>query len=107
MPTATPTRRRLAGPMSKRLRAAREDAGYTQKQLSEILGVHLKTVNNYENPTYGGARKSYVVRAWAETCGRGFEELLGTPDQPLDRTGCRNRTAARHPSAGVRAVAAA
>lgn len=59
-----------------------------------LLGVHLKTVNNYENPNYHGARKSYVVKAWAEACGRDFIEIWGASRQGISRTGWLDQTAA-------------
>lgn len=79
--------KRLSGPMSARLRQARTEAGLSQQHVATAIGVVLKTVNNYENPNYAGARKRYVVKEWAELCGREFEELWGTRRQPLDRTG--------------------
>lgn len=92
MPTVTPTRR-LTGPMSKRLRAARVEAGFTQQELADRIGVVLKTVNNYENHKYPGARKIIVVRAWAQTCGRDFEDIWGRSRQGIARTGWPSRTA--------------
>lgn len=79
--------------MSKRLRAAREEARFTQQQLAAVLGVHLKTVNNYENPNYAGARKSYVVKAWAEVCGRDFEDCWGASQHGISRTGWLRQSA--------------
>jgi transcriptional regulator with XRE-family HTH domain len=32
-----------------RLRQAREEAGFTQQQLADVLGVHKRSVENYEN----------------------------------------------------------
>lgn len=32
-----------------RLRDAREEAGFTQQQLADVLGVHKRTIENYEN----------------------------------------------------------
>lgn len=80
--------------MSARLRAAREGAGLTQQQIADELGVALKTVNNYENPNYVGAKKAYVVRAWAELCGRNFEEIWGSVRRPLPRSGWSSETPA-------------
>jgi transcriptional regulator with XRE-family HTH domain len=78
--------------MSRRLKAARTDAGFTQQDLADLTGIALKTVNNYENSTYARARKPYVVRTWAEACGRDFEELWGPSERPLDRSGWLGRT---------------
>lgn len=80
--------------MSTRLRTAREGAGLTQKQIAMTLGLALKTVNNYENPNYTGARKPIVVRAWAELCDRRFEEIWGTARRPLARSGWSSQTPA-------------
>lgn len=92
MPT---TRPRLTGTMSQRLRQAREAAGLTQQDVARLVGTALKTVSNYENPTYTGARKAYIVREWAEVTGRNFEELWGSSSQPLVRTGWLNRKPVR------------
>lgn len=91
----TPRLRRLTGPMSKRLRAAREDALLTQQQLADLIGMSLKSVNNYENPLYEGARKAVYVREWARVTGREFKHIWGarTPsDQGIARTRCRVQT---------------
>lgn len=32
-----------------RLRVARKEAGFTQQQLADVLGVHKRTIENYEN----------------------------------------------------------
>lgn len=94
MATSTPTRRRLTGPMSQRLRTARMALGLTQQDVADQLDISLKTVNNYENPNYAGARKALVVRAWASLCDRQFKELWGTSHQPISRTGWSSETAA-------------
>jgi transcriptional regulator with XRE-family HTH domain len=78
--------------MSKRLRAAREDANLTQRQLGELIGMSLKSVNNYENPLYAGHRKAVYVREWARVTGREFADIWGsrTPrDQRIASTRCR------------------
>lgn len=78
--------------MSQRLRTARVGVGLTQQDVADQTGMSLKSVNNYENPNYTGARKAIYVRAWAELCGRQFKEIWGTPtpsDQGIARTRCR------------------
>lgn len=80
--------------MSERLRAARIEAGFTQQQLADLVGIHLRSVVNYENVDYHGARKPLVVKAWAATCDRSPEEFLGTDRRPIPRTGWFSRTAA-------------
>lgn len=69
-------------------------AGLTQQDVANALGIALKTVNNYENPNYAGARKALVVRAWAALCGRGFEEIWGAAGRELARSGCTSQTPA-------------
>jgi DNA-binding XRE family transcriptional regulator len=81
------TKTRLTGPMSLRLRDARITAGLSRKGLAQLIGASERTVNYYESPAYGRARKSYIVRDWAEATGREVEELWGTKEQPLNRTG--------------------
>lgn len=93
MPTSK--RPRLHGPMSKRLRDAREAAGFSRPKLAEAIGVSERAINYYENPNYMGRRKSAYVKAWAAACGRDFEEIWGPPDHPLARTGWLRPTAAR------------
>lgn len=80
--------------MSQRLRTARVAAGLTQQQLADAIGASLKTVNNYENPNYAGARKPYVVREWAELTSHTFEQIWGRPGRELPRSGWASQTAA-------------
>lgn len=92
MPT---TRTRLTGPMSQRIRTARNGAGLTQHQLADITGLALKTINNYENPLYPGKRKKLYIQAIAAACGRDLKEIWGAADQqPSLRSGWFSRTAA-------------
>lgn len=84
----TARRKRLTGPMSKRLRTAREDAGLSRAQLAEITGLSPKTIFNYEDPSYARNRKAAFVRSWADGTGRTFEDLWGGPlGQGIVRTG--------------------
>jgi transcriptional regulator with XRE-family HTH domain len=87
-------RPRLIGPMSRRLRAARDYAGLSRRELAELIGISLRAVNYYENPDYARGRKSIVVRAWADACGRDFEEIWGVAGRELPRSGCVSRTPA-------------
>ena len=93
MPTKNP-RPRLIGPMSRRLKAARVAAGLSRRQLAEQIDISVRAVNYYESPSYGRARKSYIVRDWAEACGRDFEEIWGAPGRELARSGCTSQTPA-------------
>lgn len=87
-------RPRLIGPMSRRLRAARTTAGLSRRELAEQIGVSLRAVNYYEDPNYARARKPYIVRDWAEACGRDYEEIWGAPGRELARSGCVSQTPA-------------
>lgn len=81
--------------MSRRLRIAREDAGITRPALATLIGISLRAVNYYEDPSYARARKEIVVRAWADACGREFKELWGNAsDQPWRQTGCMSESPA-------------
>lgn len=89
----TTTQSRLTGPMSLRLRNARIQAGLSVKSLHLLTGISIRAINYYEDPRYSGARKSLAVKAWADATGRDFEELFGTPERPLARTGWLRPTA--------------
>lgn len=94
MPTATPTHRRLTGPVSKRLHTARTSTGLSRKALAELVGMSERAVNYYENPDYPGLRKPIYLRRWAEVCGYTYEEIAGRPGRELARSGCISRTPA-------------
>lgn len=94
MATTTTRPKRLVGPMSRRLKAARTTAGLSRKALAERIGVSERAVNYYEDPKYARARKSYIVREWAEACGRDFEDIWGRAGQETARTGWSSGTAA-------------
>lgn len=87
-------RPRLIGPMSRRLRAARNHAGLTRLELAERIGLSVRAVNYYEDPKYARARKPYIVRSWAEACGRDHEEIWGAVGRELPRSGCISQTPA-------------
>jgi DNA-binding XRE family transcriptional regulator len=87
MPT-TPTRKRLTGPTSGRLLSARNEAGLSRKALADLIGISERAVAYYEDHTYARARKPIVVRAWAEACGRTFEELWPQRDVEVRRRAC-------------------
>ncbi len=89
-----PTTTRLSGPMSGRLKTIRLDAGLTQQDIADATGLALKTVNNYENPQYAGARKFVNVQAIATLCGRDVYEVWGARGQQIPRTGCTSPTPA-------------
>lgn len=73
--------------MSRRLHDARVGAELSRRALAEAVGISERAVNYYEDPGYAGARKMVYVRAWAQATGYDFEELWGTDQQPLARTG--------------------
>lgn len=80
--------------MSRRLHVAREEAGYSRRALADLLGISERAVNYYEDPKYARARKPIVVRAWAQACGREYEEIWGIAGRELPRSGCISRTPA-------------
>lgn len=94
MTTTTPTRVALRGTMSQRLKVSRNIAGLSIRQMAEATGMSKRAVAYYEDPDYTGNRKAVYVRAWAQACARDFEELWGTKEQPLARTGWLRATAA-------------
>lgn len=79
--------------MSGRLRTARLDAGLTQQDAAFATGLALKTINNYENPHYAGARKYVNVKALADLYERDVTEIWGARGQGIPRTGCFSQTA--------------
>ena len=79
--------------MSLRLRNARIHASLSVKALHQATGISIRAINYYEDPHYTGARKLTYVKAWAEATGRDFEELWGTSDKPLNRSGWLRQTA--------------
>ena len=99
MSTHPSSKKRLTGPMSRRLRLARIDAGLSRRALSELIGISERAVNYYEDPSYARARKPYIVRAWAEATGRKFEDIWGTTERGIGRTGWLRETAGLAPCA--------
>ena len=79
--------------MSRRLLIARENAGLSRRELSDVTGISLKGIYNYEDPKYARHRKPYTVRVWAEACGCAFEDLWGRGEQGIGRTGWLSGTA--------------
>lgn len=67
-----------------RLRKAREQAGYSQQELAENMGVARNTIGNYELDASERPRK-IVLRAWALATGvdlRWLETGIGSPHNP-------------------------
>jgi transcriptional regulator with XRE-family HTH domain len=61
--------------ISLRLARAREEAGFTQAEMAELLTVHFRSIQNYESP------KQHVVpfdrlNEWAHLTGRPKEWFL-------------------------------
>jgi len=98
------TQHRLTGPLSNRLRQAREDADLTRPQLSEATGISERTIAYYEDPTYTRNRKTVFVKPWAEACGRTYEEIAGKPGREVSRRACNGGNpflgATSHPARG-------
>lgn len=65
-----------------RLRIAREEAGYDQSDLAQIIGVSRNTVNNAEKGRVEPRR--IVLNAWAMACGVPVSWLItgAEPGQP-------------------------
>lgn len=80
--------------MSKRLRAARKEAGLSRQALADLIGASPRLIAYYEDPEYRRGRKAIYVRPWAEACGYEFEEVWGSNHRPISRFGCFSRTAA-------------
>jgi transcriptional regulator with XRE-family HTH domain len=67
-----------------RFRKAREDAGLTQTELADAIGVDRKTISAYELDDRKRPMKM-VVAAWAMRCGVPVSWLLtGIGGQPSD-----------------------
>jgi len=64
-PAASPVVRVPAWTREDRLRKAREEAGLTQKELADEIGVSKRSVINYEG---GATVKRPVLLAWAFRC---------------------------------------
>lgn len=73
--------------MSQRLRTARVQAGLTQQELADKIGVHLRTVSNYESHEYHRGRKGYVVQLWAIACDVDPKVIQTDRGQVIDRFG--------------------
>ncbi|WP_052213881.1 helix-turn-helix domain-containing protein [Belnapia sp. F-4-1] len=68
----------LGGPIHRRLRQARVDAGVTLAQMGQALGVSPQQIQKYET----GQNRLCASRlpAWAVTCGVAVDDLLGQGD---------------------------
>lgn len=63
------------------LKAARVNAGFTQKQAAEKLGVSNKTLSSWEK---GKTAPDWTkVSALCELYGRTYDELIFLPSNPL------------------------
>lgn len=79
--------------MSKRLRFAREIAGFSQAQVAEALGIHRPSVSEIE----AGRRRvsAEELVALARLFGVSLEWLVGEDQPDPDRSGVRVELAAR------------
>ncbi|RKJ38497.1 helix-turn-helix domain-containing protein [Acutalibacter sp. 1XD8-33] len=73
--------------MRFRIKEAREAAGYSQKELAEILGVAPNTFHGYESGKHDP--KSFLLTEIAEVCGVSTDFLLGLTDFPKSHTALR------------------
>jgi transcriptional regulator with XRE-family HTH domain len=71
-------------PMGARLAALRQQAGLSQAQLAEVVGIPQRTISFYE--TEAGDLPSTLIPALADALGVSLEELLG-----VNRAGARKR----------------
>lgn len=78
-----PDNKRVIDPsLGEQLRAIREEAGFTQSQLAEILGVNRTQVSRIEKGTRSTGYAT--VRKWYQACGYELDAIqVGTPDQSL------------------------
>lgn len=78
-----------------RLRKAREEAlnedgrvvGLSQQELADRVDISLRSVVNYEDPTYPSTRKSGVIKRWALACGYSYEMVAYGVDPTLPTGG--------------------
>lgn len=62
-------------PMHEAMRAARMEAGLTQKQLAETAGVHQNVISTYEKGKC--APSLYNIAALADALGLTIDEYVG------------------------------
>lgn len=86
-----------------RLVWSRDEAGYSQSELAELLGVSLKTIGNWE--TGRTAMPVAVYRAWAHACDVEYDWLVGAlPTESIPTTLERRRRAGSGDAPPVRAA---
>ena len=64
--------------VSNRLRSARNEAGLTQKQVAEFMGIDPNTVSAYERGTI--KPREHSLRLMALLYGKNVDWLRGSPD---------------------------
>ena len=73
--------------LAKRLRAARDDAGLTQQELSELVGISQRSVSDLETERRGKRVDPALVRRLAEVLGVTAGYLMGDSGEPYDIPG--------------------
>jgi Predicted transcriptional regulators len=68
-----------------RIKEAREKAGYSQKELAEIIGVAPNTFHGYESGKHDP--KSVLLAKIAAACNVSVDFLLGQKEKPTTETG--------------------
>lgn len=72
--------------MNLTVKQARLLAGYTQKQIADILGVHVQTYMKWErNP---GEMSISTAKQFSKIVGRGFDEIFFDKESNLIRQKC-------------------
>lgn len=66
--------------MKSAIKRLREEAGLSQVQLAEKVGVHFNTVGNWEDGTT--EPKASQVLKLSEALGVSAEAVMGLPEQP-------------------------
>jgi len=70
--------------MEFRIKEARENAGYSQKELAEIIGVAPNTFHGYESGKHDP--KSDLLIKIANACNVSTDFLLGATKEPKEET---------------------
>ena len=79
--------------MKFQIKEARERAGFSQRELAEIIGVAPNTFHGYESGKHDP--KSDLIAKIAQACGTTVDYLLGISNDPYGTHSIR-RTMAAH-----------
>lgn len=70
--------------MTLAIKNLREEAGLSQQQVAEKVGVHFNTIDNWEDGTT--EPKASQIMKLSEVFGVSAEAVMGLPEQPGDET---------------------